>query len=205
MRQLTYPLIFASPALLSTIEPSAPPPELNPLQNKKGIVPPKDGFLDLENHPATTDEIRSLCEDLGVLGRVDFKLLLKWRLAVRKTAGLDKGKKKAPLKGGQAANEEEAHEADDESDGGGERGAGENEDEKLLDEMEELQQGLDARARREKKKKAKLRAKERMRTALGLQGQDEEGASAHEVDLFSLARIKSKVRRGSELPFHFCF
>jgi hypothetical protein len=28
-------------------------------------------------HPSTTREIRALCEDLGVLGRVDFKLLLK--------------------------------------------------------------------------------------------------------------------------------
>ena len=42
------------------------------------MVPPKDGFMDLDNHPATTPEIRSLCEDLGVLGKVDFKLLLKW-------------------------------------------------------------------------------------------------------------------------------
>ncbi len=47
-------------------------------QGKKGVVPPKDGFMDLDNHPATTPEIRSLCEDLGVLGKVDFKLLLKW-------------------------------------------------------------------------------------------------------------------------------
>ena len=45
----------------------------------------------------------------------------------------------------------------------------------------------------EKKKKAKIKAKERMRVALGLQGQDEEGATgASEMDLFSLARIKSK-------------
>ena len=59
--------------------------------------------------------------------------------------------------------------------------------------MAELQQGVDARARRDKKKKAKLRAKERVRTALGLVGQDEEGATgASEMDLFSLARIKSK-------------
>ena len=30
--------------------------------------------MNLDAHPATTPEIRSLCEDLGVLGKVDFKL-----------------------------------------------------------------------------------------------------------------------------------
>ena len=69
-----------------------------------------------------------------------------------------------------------------------------NEDDKLLEEMQELQAGIDARTRRDKKKKAKIKAKERMRTALGLQGQDAEGAATQEMDLFSLARIKSKVR-----------
>jgi AdoMet-dependent rRNA methyltransferase SPB1 len=152
--------------------------------------------MDLDNHPSTTTEIRALCQDLGVLGRVDFKLLLKWRLAVRKTAGLDKGKKKPPLKGNQGAgvildkDEEEEEEEDDDED---DKGTAANEDEKLLDEMEELQQGMDARVRRDKKKKAKVKAKERMRTALGLQGQDSEGAAAFEMDLFSLARVKSKV------------
>jgi len=161
---------------------------------KKGVVPPKDGFMDLDNHPSTTDEIRALCSDLGVLGRADFKMLLKWRLAVRKSRGLD-GKRKAALRGGvvkRASDDEDASDADEGADEGAEGGA-EDEDEKLLEEMAELQRGVDARSRREKKKKAKIKAKERMRVALGLQGQDEEGATgASEMDLFSLARIKSK-------------
>lgn len=151
--------------------------------------------MDLDSHPSTTPEIRSLCADLGVLGRVDFKNLLKWRLAVRKSRGLD-GKRKASLRGGVAAAEEDvdgtstldAKEADEKS-----PGDLSDSDEKILEEMAELQQGVDARARRDKKKKAKLRAKERVRTALGLVGQDDEGATgASEMDLFSLARIKSK-------------
>ena len=85
-------------------------------------MPPKDGFMDLDAHPATTPEIRSLCEDLGVLGKVDFKLLLKWRLAVRKTAGLD-GKLKAKLRGGVVA-PGPGDEEDDEEDAGGRRGRG---------------------------------------------------------------------------------
>ena len=149
--------------------------------------------MDLDVHPSTTPEIRSLCADLGVLGRVDFKNLLKWRLAVRKSRGLD-GKRKAALRGGVAAPEDDVDDDDDDDETRGEKGADlSDSDEKILEEMATLQQGVDARARRDKKKKAKARAKERMRTALGLVGQDEEGATgASEMDLFSLARIKSK-------------
>lgn len=151
--------------------------------------------MDLDSHPSTTPEIRSLCADLGVLGRVDFKNLLKWRLAVRKSRGLD-GKRKASLRGGVAAAEEEDVDGTSTLDAKrDEKSPGDlsDSDEKILEEMAELQQGVDARARRDKKKKAKLRAKERVRTALGLVGQDEEGATgASEMDLFSLARIKSK-------------
>ena len=80
--------------------------------------------MDLDNHPATTDEIRALCKDLGVLGRVDFKLLLKWRLAVRKThPGLDGKPAKKPA-------------------GAADSGDEDDEDEKLLEEMDELRRVL---------------------------------------------------------------
>jgi AdoMet-dependent rRNA methyltransferase SPB1 len=36
-----------------------------------------------KSHPATTNEILALCEDLKVLGKSDFKRLLKWRLQMR--------------------------------------------------------------------------------------------------------------------------
>ena len=62
-----------------------------------------------------------------------------------------------------------------------------------MNEMQEMQDGMDSRARQVKKKAAKVKAKARMRVALGLQGQDEEGATGPDLDLFSLARIKSKA------------
>ncbi|KIJ45294.1 hypothetical protein M422DRAFT_251473 [Sphaerobolus stellatus SS14] len=37
----------------------------------------------------TTPEIKAICEDLKVLGKGDFKILLKWRLALREEMGLD--------------------------------------------------------------------------------------------------------------------
>lgn len=108
--------------------------------------------MDLDNHPATTDEIRALCLDLGVLGRADFKLLLKWRLAIRKSAGIDKGKRKAPLRGkGDAADDSDASDEEESDKEEGDK----TEEDKLMEEMEELQQSMDARARRDKKKKAK--------------------------------------------------
>ncbi|KAB5550981.1 Spb1 C-terminal domain-containing protein [Coniochaeta sp. 2T2.1] len=41
----------------------------------------------LNKLPETTDEIRQCCQDLKVLGRKDFKMLLKWRLRVREIFG----------------------------------------------------------------------------------------------------------------------
>lgn len=38
--------------------------------------------------PETTPEVRACCEDLKVLGKRDFRLLLKWRLSVREKFGL---------------------------------------------------------------------------------------------------------------------
>ncbi|KAF3930736.1 hypothetical protein ABW19_dt0209932 [Dactylella cylindrospora] len=44
--------------------------------------------------PETTPEIRKCCDDLRVLGRRDFKILLKWRLAIRDQFGWSSKKKK---------------------------------------------------------------------------------------------------------------
>ena len=38
--------------------------------------------LEVFRHPATTDEIKSCCEDLKLLGKLDFKNLLKWRTEI---------------------------------------------------------------------------------------------------------------------------
>ena len=37
----------------------------------------------IRTHAATTAEVRALCADLQVLGRSEFKQLLRWRLRVR--------------------------------------------------------------------------------------------------------------------------
>ncbi|SPQ21879.1 bfa56d39-9942-4449-a06c-b56baf826e0b [Thermothielavioides terrestris] len=42
----------------------------------------------LDRLPETNDEIRACCADLKILGRKEFKMLLKWRLRVREIFGL---------------------------------------------------------------------------------------------------------------------
>ncbi|PHH83525.1 hypothetical protein CDD82_7566 [Ophiocordyceps australis] len=44
----------------------------------------------LNKLPETTPEIRTCCQDLKVLGRKDFKILLKWRLRAREIFGFSK-------------------------------------------------------------------------------------------------------------------
>ncbi|KAK0728086.1 Spb1 C-terminal domain-containing protein [Lasiosphaeria miniovina] len=58
--------------------------------NKLAFEQPKNGdvaLAALDKLPETTEEIRNCCADLKVLGRKEFKMLLKWRLKVREIFG----------------------------------------------------------------------------------------------------------------------
>ena len=50
----------------------------------------------LDKLPETTDEIRLCCQDLRVLGRKEFKMLLRWRLRVREIFGFPNKKTAQP-------------------------------------------------------------------------------------------------------------
>ena len=128
----------------------------------------------LRDHPATTAEVRELVKDLKVLGRREFKQLLKWRLAVKR-----EGEKREP-EGAEAAA----------SDGEGGSGDEPDEEEELLLKMQELKEAIEARQRKAKKGKDKLRRKARIRAALGSSGADT--AFADEGRLFSLVKISGE-------------
>ncbi|KAG6550168.1 hypothetical protein Mapa_008125 [Marchantia paleacea] len=126
-------------------------------------------------NPLTTEEVKTLCEDLRVIGKQDFKLLLKWRLKLRdalKVQGED-GEKTKP-------EEEDASPKVDE-------------DQKLLAEMEELRERMEAKKKREKKLAAKKKAKLKARTATGMQVDVMEDKDMYgDEDLFALSVIKAK-------------
>ncbi|CAL9233095.1 unnamed protein product [Arabidopsis halleri] len=128
--------------------------------------------LPLKEHDLTTEEIKTLCDDLPVLGKNDFKHILKWRMQIRKA--LSPEKKEGTKKELDVGKEDE-----------------ENEDDKLLNELEELTNTADRKKKRAKKLLAKRRAKDKTRKAIGPQiGALEDGYVDHE--LFSLSVIKGK-------------
>uniref|UniRef100_A0A2C9W0V9 Putative rRNA methyltransferase n=1 Tax=Manihot esculenta TaxID=3983 RepID=A0A2C9W0V9_MANES len=127
--------------------------------------------LPIRDHALTTEEIKTLCDDLRVLGKQDFKHLLKWRMHVRKA--LSPTQKASST----AVNGEEKKQED--------------EDDKLLNEMEELTYAMERKRKQEKKRDAKRRAKDKARKATGMQiDAMEDGYTDHE--LFSLSSIKGK-------------
>ncbi|KAK3299277.1 Spb1 C-terminal domain-containing protein [Chaetomium fimeti] len=77
---------IAASEFIQTIDPIAILGQYNRLtfdQPKNGDV----ALAALDKLPETTEEIRLCCADLKVLGRKEFKLLLKWRLRVREIFG----------------------------------------------------------------------------------------------------------------------
>ena len=97
--------------------------------------------------PETTDEIRHSCADLKVLGRKDFKNLLKWRLRVRQIFGFStKGKKVEPI------NTEEVAEVQSMD-----------EDMQIQEEMQRLRDQQDSQKRKERRKENEKKRREILR------------------------------------------
>ncbi|PSS29440.1 AdoMet-dependent rRNA methyltransferase [Actinidia chinensis var. chinensis] len=125
----------------------------------------------IKDQSLTTEEIKALCDDLRVLGKQDFKHLLKWRMSIRKALS-------------------PSHKAISTTDG--EHETKDNEDERILNEMEELTYAMDRKKKREKKLLSKRRAKDKARKATGMQVDAvEDGYVDHE--LFSLSSIKANL------------
>ncbi|XP_004250420.2 uncharacterized protein [Solanum lycopersicum] len=129
--------------------------------------------LAIRDHTLTTEEVKSLCDDLRVLAKQEFKYLLKWRMQIRKALSPEKIKTLTVF-------ESESKEGEDED-----------EDERVLNEIEEKTNILEKKQKKEKKLQAKRRAKEKARKALGIQVDATEDGYGDQ-DLFSLSSIKGK-------------
>lgn len=131
-----------------------------------------DTCLPIKDHALTTEEVKALCDDLRVLGKQDFKHLLKWRIHIRKA--LSPSEKETP-KPTDVEPESKVDEDDDD----------------VLNEMEELTNAMLRKKKQAKKIVAKRRAKDKARKATGMQSDVmEDGYTDYE--LFSLSSIKGK-------------
>ncbi|KAL9248474.1 AdoMet-dependent rRNA methyltransferase spb1-like protein [Drosera capensis] len=138
--------------------------------------------LPLKDHPLTTEEVKASCDDLRVLGKQDFKNLLKWRVAIRKVLASSQEVLQTSMNF-EDENKDKKDKKDEEDE--------EDEDEKTLNEMKELSQAMERKKKQQKKKMKKRHEKEKARKALGMQTDVmEDGVIDHE--LFSLASIKGK-------------
>ena len=99
-------------------------------------------------HPRTIEEVKIALSDLKVLGKIDFKKLLKWRQLMRDTYH------PAPEKPA----EEKKQETDDELDP----------EEKIMQEIDDMRYKAAVEDRRVEKKSRKAMRKERMRQQLGM-------------------------------------
>lgn len=115
----------------------------------------------------TTEEIKTCCEDLKVLGRREFKLLLKWRLKMRKLLGLDSEEKTTV--------EETKTEENPE------------------DDIEALNDSLQKKAKREKRKALERKAKMRIRLNMQMENANDLADGLADESLFSLKKVKSSA------------
>ncbi|KAL2760550.1 hypothetical protein ACRALDRAFT_1017665, partial [Sodiomyces alcalophilus JCM 7366] len=149
--------------------------------NKLSFKQPQNGdvaLAALEKLPETTEEIRNCCEDLKVLGRGDFKLLLRWRLKVREIFGLaTKATAEAPAPGDEEVAEIEPMD----------------EELRIQEELQALKDKENAKKKRERRKENEKKQKEIVRMQLNMTvpmdiGMEQSGPMGEDA-MFSLKMV----------------
>ncbi|KAE8538001.1 AdoMet-dependent rRNA methyltransferase SPB1 [Cryptococcus gattii VGV] len=129
----------------------------------------------------TTPDIIANFEDLKVLGKGDFKALMKWRLAIRLEIGLDVKADKT-----QDATEEVVVEPMDE-------------EEQITEELQKLQQAKLAKSKREKKRANEKKARELLKLQLNMTVPDDldqnDLALQGEEEIFDLEEGENEAKR----------
>ncbi|KZT55508.1 FtsJ-domain-containing protein [Calocera cornea HHB12733] len=139
------------------------------------------GWLKLE---CTTADVTANCADLKVLGKGDFKALLKWRTAVREEIGLESHTKAVEEFTETVVVTEEL-----------------DEDEQINEELERLNTEALARKKRERRRANEIKTKAIQRMQLQMTapmdiGLEQEGLTA-DTDMFDLAGAEKKISRTS--------
>lgn len=131
--------------------------------------------------PETTTEIKEAIKDLKVLGKKDFRGLLKWRLKCRLALGID------------SAVKESTPEPEDPT-------KDMTEDEKIEYELQTIEEREASRLKRERRRRNELKAKEITRMQLGMLNPIDIGIEAAQVgadQLFSLKDVEKSGQAGT--------
>lgn len=163
----------------------------------------------LKSMPETTVEVLHCCEDLKVLARQEFKLLLKWRAAARTV--LEKVNLLQPqdvMRNGkddaqEAANEDNDKSSNDDEDGEDDKKDGSDSDEEdINEEFKKVRTEELAKDKRRKRKANKLRNALQRKIDMKIilpETNDETGVEAAAGGLFSINTAKRAVKHGIEL------
>ena len=173
---------------IQTTDPIAMLGNLNKLffdQQKNGDI----ALAALDRLPETTDEIRQCCMDLKVLGRKEFRLLLRWRLKAREIFGFAIKKKIHEEGGGDEVAEVESMDEELRI----------QEDLQRLNENENSSKKRERRRENERKQKEIVRMQMHMTTPMEI-GLEQKGPNG-EDSMFTLAAVDragaiEKVARG---------
>ena len=173
---------------IQTTDPIAMLGSLNKLsfdQQKNGDI----ALAALDRLPETTDEIRKSCMDLKVLGRKEFRLLLRWRLKAREIFGFATKKKTHEDNGGEEVAEVESMD----------------EELRIQEDLQRLNENENSRKKREKRRENERKQKEIVRMQMHMTtpmeiGLEQKGPNG-EDSMFTLAAVDragaiEKVARG---------
>lgn len=135
----------------------------------------------------TTSDIVANCADLKVLGKSDFKALMKWRLAMRLELGIDVKANAAQ----EATEEVEVEEIDEE--------------EQITQELKKLHDEKSAKSKREKKRKNEIKTKTIQKLQLGMTAPTDldmnDNALAGE-EMFDLGEGERELQRAGGRNIH---
>ncbi|KAI6245651.1 AdoMet-dependent rRNA methyltransferase spb1 [Erysiphe necator] len=153
--------------------------------NRLSFEQPSNGDIALaalDRLPETTKEIRDCCMDLRVLGRKEFRNLLKWRLKVREKFGLVSAKSKVLANDGDEAVAVEPMD----------------EELKILEELQSLSEKEKAQRKRERRRENEKKQKEIIRMQLNMTVPTEIGLEqSGPIDEGSVFSIKTVDKSGA--------
>ena len=135
-------------------------------------------------HPSTTDDVKANCEDLKVLGRRDFSVLMKWRKMIRESLELDK----LPVKDNATNVTVEMEPM--------------NEEDAIDEELARLNEVASKRARKERRRRNEARAKAVQKLQLNMTtpmdlGEEWQDRALEGEDMFSLDAVDNARHRDS--------